>query len=141
MLVYNYHSEFKYFVGSEEALLSPLETGIYLIPANATPIQPTEAQTGSIAVFKNGEWSVIADLRGDCYSTTTREQIYNSDPRAIPTGFTSIKPPEITRQQFLTWNNEWVVNKYSEPSALTPEQKLTNAGLSITELKALLGLT
>lgn len=141
MLVYNYHSEFKCFLGSEEALLSPLETGVYLIPANATPNEPPEMPTGTIAVFEDEKWSIIDDLRGNCYSITTQEITYNSDPRTIPTGFTNIIPPEITRQQYLTWNNNWVVNNYPEPLVLTPEQKLTNAGLSITELKALLGLT
>ena len=49
-------------------------------------------------------------------------------------------PPIIAENQTLSWNDGWVVEDIPPPPELTPEEKLANAGLSIEELKSLLGL-
>ncbi|WP_143314802.1 hypothetical protein [Clostridium sp. HBUAS56017] len=57
MEIYNYNSE-GYFVGASEAAESPLEEGVYLIPANATTIEPPVADKGFIQFFDGITWAV-----------------------------------------------------------------------------------
>lgn len=56
--VYSYNNEGIY-VGITVADKSPLENGIYLIPANATTIKPPEIQEGYIQKFNGTGWDVV----------------------------------------------------------------------------------
>lgn len=58
-IVYNYHPVTLEYMGSIEAAESPLEPGVYLIPANATEIAPPAKQDGNIRVFKDGKWGYV----------------------------------------------------------------------------------
>lgn len=53
--VYNYNLDGKY-LGYSEADESPLEEGVFLIPANATTIKPPNVDERYEAVFNNNEW-------------------------------------------------------------------------------------
>ena len=143
MLVYNYHSETcHYLENSEEAMESPLEPGVFLVPANATTIQPPTYEKGQIPIFQEGNWIVITDLRGTYYSISNQQQIINYDPTTAPEGYTNQVPPTIPAGQELSWsNNAWVLSPIPTPPVLTPTQKLANAGLTVDELKSLLGLS
>ena len=61
MQIYNFRSETGDYVGAGIADESPLETGVFLIPANATKIQPPvfDALTHTCR-FYNGAWNVAA---------------------------------------------------------------------------------
>jgi hypothetical protein len=59
MKVYNYTPEGIYR-DSEEAVESPLENGVFLIPAGATNIKPPEAREGFHAVWNGTEWNIVA---------------------------------------------------------------------------------
>lgn len=70
MQVYKYDEKTKEYIGTEQALINPLETElqgktIYLLPANATFEQPN-LQEGFASVF-NGKWENIEDNRGKEY--------------------------------------------------------------------------
>lgn len=58
MKIYNFDSR-GMFTCESIADESPLESGIFLIPANATPIAPPDLSANEIAVFNDGAWSVI----------------------------------------------------------------------------------
>jgi hypothetical protein len=58
MKIYNYNPENGYFVGESFADESPLETGVYLIPAHATEIPAPKATKEKVAVFVNGNWEL-----------------------------------------------------------------------------------
>ena len=58
MIIYHYNSEGR-FTGSTEANESPLEPGIFLIPANATSIEPPTFDSGFMAVFGGEAWNII----------------------------------------------------------------------------------
>ena len=58
MKIYNYNSENGYFVGESLADESPLEPGVYLIPAHATEIVAPKATEGKVAVFVNNAWEL-----------------------------------------------------------------------------------
>lgn len=55
------------FAGETIAHPSPLEPSVFLPPAFTTPIPPPALTAHQAAVFRNGEWSVIADLRGELW--------------------------------------------------------------------------
>jgi hypothetical protein len=143
MKIYNYHIETKHYLGSSNADESPLEPGVFLIPASATKIPPPEPQLNKVHVFnvETDYWDTIEDLRGDYFSTAEENiglYINNQDPRNAPQNVTKEIPPVITPNQKLVWDGDsWQVENAPELSA---EEKLQNAGLSVEELKGLLGL-
>lgn len=60
MKIYNYHPSTKEFTGTGIADKSPLdEEEVYLIPANATSVEPPEQVEGKALVFDNGEWKSV----------------------------------------------------------------------------------
>jgi hypothetical protein len=61
MLVYNYSSEFKFYTSTSEADESPLEPGVWLIPAHATTIEPPTCTEDQIVIFHEDkqEWEIV----------------------------------------------------------------------------------
>ncbi|NCC86063.1 MAG: DUF4376 domain-containing protein [Clostridia bacterium] len=55
MQIYHYHPVTKEYMGEGVADPSPLEPGVYLIPANATATAPPTAMSGKVRVWR-GEW-------------------------------------------------------------------------------------
>jgi hypothetical protein len=140
MEIYNYHPEYKHFSEVSIADESPLEPGVFLIPAYATNIKPPEVSESKIQVFNDNEWNIVNDLRGTYYSTQTQEVIENTNPLQQPENTTKEVPPEVTEGKVLKWNNGWVLEDIASSPVLTPAEKLAAAGLTIEELKSLLGL-
>ncbi|WP_457660263.1 hypothetical protein [Sinorhizobium medicae] len=56
LTVYNYHPSTLEYTGSSQADESPLEPGVYLIPAYATETAPPEFIPGYIFKWAGGEW-------------------------------------------------------------------------------------
>lgn len=100
MNVYKYNDNGEY-IGTEEALLDPLETeqqgeNIYLLPANATFTAPTEPQDGYVNVWNGTAWEQVEDNRGveywlpeDKYGAPAREM---KELGALPEGATTTAP-------------------------------------------------
>lgn len=103
MNVYKYDENGEY-IGTEEALLDPLETeqqgkNIYLLPTNATFTAPTEPQDGYTHVWNGKTWEQVEDNRGveywmpeDKFGAPAREM---KELGALPEGAILI-PPEKT---------------------------------------------
>ena len=140
MKIYNYHPDYKYFYLESEADPSPLQPGVFLIPAHATDIEPPTCESNQIQIFNGTSWNIIEDRRGTYYSTQTQQVIENKNPLETPENSTKEVPPEVTGGYKLTWNNGWVIEELPPLPALTPEKKLAQSGLTIEELKGLLGL-
>ena len=71
MQVYKYDEQTKEYIGTEQALIDPLETElqgkeIYLLPANATFEKPS-LQDGFASVWNGEQWKNIEDNRGKEY--------------------------------------------------------------------------
>ena len=71
MQVYKYDEQTKEYIGTEQALIDPLESElqgktIYLLPANATFEKPN-LQEGFASVFNGTQWENIEDNRGKEY--------------------------------------------------------------------------
>ncbi|CAN7192071.1 phage tail assembly chaperone [Trinickia sp. LjRoot230] len=67
MNVYHYDPSTGEYVGQSTADASPLEPDVHLVPACATEVAPPACASGSIAVFHDGEWSVVDDHRGKTF--------------------------------------------------------------------------
>lgn len=59
MRIYNYHPATREYLGQAQADESPLEPGVYLIPAFATTIEPPACPLGFIAKFDGEEWALV----------------------------------------------------------------------------------
>ena len=106
MQVYKYDEQTKEYIGTEQALIDPLETElqgktIYLLPANATFENPN-LQDGFASVFDGTQWENIEDNRGkeywlqdDAYGTPAREM---KELGPLPEGAT-LKAPERTLEE------------------------------------------
>jgi hypothetical protein len=140
MKIYHYHPEHKHYLGSSDADPSPLEPGVYLIPAHATDTEPPEPQEGKVPLFNGTSWSIVDDHRGVYYSIETQEEIQHQNPLTSPENATKQQPLKIPEGFYLEWNGSWELKEIPSPIELTPEQKLAQSGLTVEELKELLGL-
>ena len=59
MLAYCF-SEDGVFTGIEEAQESPLEPGVFLMPAQSCQVAPPETPEGTHPVWDGGEWQIVA---------------------------------------------------------------------------------
>ncbi len=60
MNIYHYHPDTGIYLGTGKADESPLESGVWLIPASATTIEPPEPVDGFACVWANGDWELQA---------------------------------------------------------------------------------
>jgi hypothetical protein len=142
MEIYNYHPEYKHLTAISTADESPLEPGVYLIPAYATDIEVPNYDSGTIPIFKDDHWDVVEDRSGTWYRIPNGESYEVYNPLEDQSNATRIAPPDLTPylqpHQHVWENNEWVVKPILES---TPLEKLEKAGLTVEELKQLLGLS
>lgn len=83
MKVYNYDKNGE-FINESIADESPLEPGVYLVPANSTTEPPPKQKEGSISIFENDSWtvktirnnSILTKKGGD---TTTKKKEYTQE--------------------------------------------------------------
>ena len=77
MKIYHYNAETKAYIGESIADESPLEHGVFLIPADATSKKPPEYQEGKIRVFDGEKW-IKQDIE-----TIEEEESEEVSPKAI----------------------------------------------------------
>lgn len=140
MKIYNYHPEYKIYIGSSDADESPLEPGVFLIPAYATELEPPTCTESEIQIFDENSWVIIDDLRGTYYSIRDGQEILHKDPFTLPEKATKEKPPEVPEGYFLEWNDGWELKELVPEIevTLTVVEKLAKVGITVEELKELL---
>lgn len=67
MQIFHFHPVTGEFLGIGIADQSPLEPGVFLIPAFATELQQPEASSNQIPVFNGTGWELLSDYRGSEY--------------------------------------------------------------------------
>jgi len=97
MQAYSYHPVTKIFSGEISCQKSPLEEGVYLLPANATVEEPPVSSKNEIAVFVDGAWSIVPDYRGKTiyHERDSREtDIIKVLGAVLPDEWTMVSPPD-----------------------------------------------
>jgi hypothetical protein len=92
MLVYNYAPETGEYLGTSEAHESPLEPGVYLVPACATTTAPPDAQTGCARCWNGSDWAQVEDHRGQTVYASDGTALTIATLGAIPGGCTATAP-------------------------------------------------
>ena len=96
MNIYNYIEETGEYVGSSTARVNPLEEGKFLIPANATTIEPLAPKENFAVIFNGSSWEYIEDNRGTAYDASRpveMRQIKVDYLGALESGITKEEPP------------------------------------------------
>lgn len=55
------------YLSQTEAMESPREPGVYLIPAGCVEIEPPAADDGKVAVWTGDAWTLVVDHRGEVW--------------------------------------------------------------------------
>ena len=90
--VYAYDANTREFLGTTQAQESPLETGVVLMPANSTAIQPPALRENQAALWNGAIWDVVADLRGTVYYDADGKQYTQNQLGELPDGALLEKP-------------------------------------------------
>jgi len=94
MKIYHYHPGTGEYVGNGTADESPLEPGVFLIPANATADVPPTPGTNKAAVYTGGVWGLTPDHRGMVYWLADgTEHSITALGEVPPVGALTAKPP------------------------------------------------
>lgn len=107
MKIYNYSQLNGVYIGSEQADESPLEPGVFLIPANATTIAPPDAPLGMQAVWEGEKWGL--------------QQI--PEPPPAPPAPEPLTPQEQTNADMRAYlqQTDWYVIRFAETGVPVPE--------------------
>ena len=93
--VYNYNRDTGEYLGLETAYESPMEPGVYLLPAHSTETAPPEAGEHQAAVYSDGAWTLVEDHRGEVwYDTATQERHEIKTLGIVPETWTQIVPTD-----------------------------------------------
>lgn len=72
---------------------SPLEPGVFLIPANATAVAPPEAVAGKARIFDGAAWTLAEDHRGETVWRKADALAVTVDwIGAVGEGYTALEP-------------------------------------------------
>jgi hypothetical protein len=152
MRIFHYHPVTHEYVGTSEADESPLEPGVFLIPANATDIEPALPGDGQVAVFNESTWITNEDHRGlRCWKADgtpfTIDSLGPFPDDALPNP--PPVPPEqraellIARRNAALNASDWLVSRHQDEQILGAQTSLSPAQFStlMTYRKALRDLT
>lgn len=98
-IIYRYHPLSGLFIGAEEADESPLEPGVFLIPAHATELPPPPVADHEVAVFAEAAWTLRPDWRGTVYYTADGARHEITALGEIPPADALDAPPAPTAEQ------------------------------------------
>jgi len=84
MKIYNYHPLTSEYLNSVDADESPLEPGVFMIPAFATDIAPPNVSGSIKAVFSSGSWTKVPDHRGEVWFDAQRSRHEITELGATP---------------------------------------------------------
>lgn len=80
------------FLSVTEARESPLEPGVFLIPARCVEEAPPEIATRQVAKWQDGEWIVLADHRGETWYRDGDPVVIDFVGDPAGSGFTQTAP-------------------------------------------------
>jgi len=119
--IWRFDPQTKEFLKEDNAKESPMEPGVFLVPANATDIKPPKKKSDETLIFdiKKNNWVIIPDYRNQIvFSKKTGDEKLITELGPLPEEFTTKKRPN----SHFIWDpfkNEWV-----EDSTLSNQSKL-----------------
>lgn len=115
LTIYNFDSLTGEFIGSADEYL---QQGVGL-PACACTAAPPETEAGSVAVYSDGNWQVVADHRGETvYSVADGSAIVISELGDYPADTTPLAPATAWDK----WDGEkWVTDADAQQAAAVSE--------------------
>ena len=107
MKLYSYHPDTGEYLSITQPVLNPRSPEHPLIPAHCTQKIPPAAPAGKVAVFRNDEWQVMEDHRGEVvYSIHDKSEIKITELGALPDNTTHKNPESMSE-----WDgNDWIIN-------------------------------
>ena len=119
MNYFSYDPTTKEYIGEGVASPSPLQPGVYLIPAYATTEQPPTPGVGQYAAYINGTWELLSPWYCTVQGTVWEGKSYNigelmnSSDGTQPTNSTNLLPPTPANGQTLQWSGSaWVLASF-----------------------------
>lgn len=114
--VYAYHPQTGEYQGPTAADPSPLQPGVWLLPAYSTELQPPVTAERQAAVFSNGSWSIMPDWRA-----VKLWSVQTAQPVQAKLGDTpdSLRATLLQPCEFPAWDGKgWSINKTAQAAAL-----------------------
>lgn len=106
--VHHYKRENGLYTHSTPAKRSPLEKDIvYIVPANATLLEPLTVPSTHVNVFSNGAWTAVEDKRGQVvFNKDTLEKVIWNELSEIPEIYTELEPKEYEFWNGTAWETD-----------------------------------
>lgn len=106
--IYHYHPVTGEYLSTGTANASPLEPGVWLLPAHASEVKPPVTAEREIALFSDGAWVVEQDWRGiELWSKATAARVQAQ----LGDGPDSLKATELEPPPFAIWSGDgWIVD-------------------------------
>lgn len=135
MIVYSYSATTGEYTGSRTAQPSPLEPGAFLIPANATAVEPPTAEAGKAVTWNGAAWTQVDDNRGMVFWTPAEGLATQSALGPLPPGANVVTDDlELRQLSDGTWTDAPMSN--AERAALITLPRLTFEGALAAALAA-----
>lgn len=101
---------------------TPPYPGIAL-PGNATLMRPPSCETGSVAVYRSGEWLIEEDHRGETvYDIATAAPVIITALGPLPDGVTRLVPPDFPVWLAGEWGTDEVTMQVHNTATIRAER-------------------
>ncbi len=81
------------YVGPTSAYESPLEVGVFHLPAGCVELAPPILEAKKTATWKDGTWSVVLDYRGETWYLSHAEVVIDFIGDPGERGYSALPPP------------------------------------------------
>jgi hypothetical protein len=123
---YSYSRDTGEYVGEARADPDPLEFDNWLVPAQATLIQPPDPAANKTPVFDSDKWTLVDDFRGDWYSKADGSIVSFHELGPLPENLTDVACPG---PHYKWGGDSWVLDTEEESDALAAQASVTRDGL------------
>lgn len=115
MKIYHY-DDVGIFHGESEADESPLEPGVFLIPANATAIKPPAPDAGQKVIYQAGVWTVVDIPSPPAPPVPTAAEILAAENAAVKAELAALDAASIRSMR------EWIAAQPTAPQILKDKE-------------------